>query len=224
MAMRAALRIGLRTGVVVAVVSIASIGRATDPFAQVSPAGGGRFNTIAERFEKGEPAFNGEAWQLLPDMEHNAFRLDEVEAALTALKPAGAARPVRTPIVRIPYEASQDSRHLVKQLLDSGLMGIILPGVETAEQATTFVRSMRYPPQRITKPELREPVGSRGWSPTAALALWGWTPDEYAVRADTWPLNAQGELMAIAMIESPEAVKNIRSILSVRGLSAILIG
>ena len=183
-----------------------------------------RFNTIAQRFEKGEPSFNGEGWELLPDMEHNPFRVDDVEAGLNALKPAGAARPIRTPVVRIPHEATQDYRHIVKQFLDAGVMGIIVPGVETAEQALFLVRSMRYPPQRMTKWELRQPHGFRGWAPGGAVALWGWTQDDYATGADTWPLNPDGELVAIAMIETPTAVANIREILAVPGLGAILIG
>lgn len=39
-----------------------------------------------------------------------------------------------------------------------------------------------------------------------------------------WPLNPQGELIAIALIESPLAVRNIREILGVPGLGAILVG
>jgi 4-hydroxy-2-oxoheptanedioate aldolase len=183
-----------------------------------------RFNTIAERFEKGEPSFNGEGWQLLPDMEHNPFNVDNVEMGMAALKTEGARRPVRTPAVRIQYEANQDYRHIVKQFLDVGIMGIVMPGVETPEQALFLVRSMRYPPQRMTKPELRLPEGFRGWSPGGAVSYWGWSQDDYATGADVWPLNPDGELMAIAMIETPTAVKNIRQILAVPGLSAILIG
>lgn len=195
---------------------------AADVIAQSPTAG--RINGIFDRFEKGEPSFNGEEWQLLPDLEHNAFRLDDVERALNDLKPAGATRPVRAPVVRIPYEADQDYRHYVKQLLDSGVMGIIVPGVETAEQALALVRSMRYPPQRVTKKELQQPAGYRGWGAGAASAFWGVSQDVYAAKADVWPLNPQGELIAIAMIESPLAVKNIRKILGVPGLGAILIG
>jgi len=183
-----------------------------------------RLNGIFERFAKGEPSFNGEAWQLMPDLEHNPFLVDDLDKGLADLKPAGAPHPIRGAVVRIPYEADQDYKHIVKQLLDVGVMGIIVPGVETPEQALKLVRSMRYPPQRVTKPALREPAGYRGWAPLVAIPYWGLTQDEYAAKADLWPLNPDGELMAIAMIESPEAIKNIRQILAVPGLSAILIG
>ncbi|MGE0450548.1 MAG: HpcH/HpaI aldolase/citrate lyase family protein [Vicinamibacterales bacterium] len=183
-----------------------------------------RMNGIFERFAKGEPSFNGEAWQLMPDLEHNPFMMDDLEQGLAALKPEGAKFPVRAPVVRIPYESDQDYKHFVKQLLDIGVMGIIVPGVENAEQALKLVRSMRYPPQRMTKPELRIPVGFRGWSPSGAVRYWGLTQDEYAAKADLWPLNPDGELIAIAMIESPTAIENIREILATPGLGAILVG
>ena len=192
-------------------------------FTQQVAAPNGRMNGIIERFEKGEPSFNGEAWQLMPDLEHNPFRLGDLERAMAALRPAGSTRPALAPIVRIPYEADQDYKHFVKQLLDVGIMGIILPGVRTKEEATRLVQTMRYPPQKTSK--YRHPEGLRGWSPGGALQFWGGlTENEYAQKADTWPLNPEGELMAIAMIETPEAVKNIREILSVPGLGAVLMG
>jgi len=49
------------------------------------------------------------------------------------------------------------------------------------------------------------------------------TTAEYAVKADVWPLNPAGELMAIVMIESREGVRNIDEILKVPGLGAALI-
>ena len=217
-------RVMFATGVAAIAWCLLSVGSSAQQGAAQPEKRTRRFNTIAERFEKGEPSFNGEGWQMLSDMEHNAFNLDNVEQGMAALKPAGAPRPLRTPVVRIQYEAHQDYRHLVKQLLDSGIMGIIIPGVETPEQALFLVRSMRYPPQRMTKPELRQPEGFRGWAPGGATAYWGWSQDDYATGADVWPLNPDGELMAIAMIETPTAVKNIRKILAVPGLSAILVG
>ena len=183
---------------------------------------GDRMNGIIERFEKGELSFNGEAFQLMPDLEHNPFRRDDLEDALAALRPPGSTQPTLAPIVRIPYEADQDYKHIVKQLLDVGVMGIILPGVRTQDEALRLVQTMRYPPQKMS--EYPEPEGLRGWSPGGALRLWGLDETEYARKADLWPLNPEGELLAIAMIETPEAVANIREILSVPGLGAVLIG
>src|SRR3989304_1590365 len=66
---------------------------------------------------------------------------------------------------------------------------ICAPGVEGAGRPLFRVRSMRRPPQRMTKWELRQPHGFRGWAPGGAVALWGWTQDDYATGADTWALH-----------------------------------
>src|SRR5438128_2310256 len=68
------------------------------------------------------------------------------------------------------------------------------------------------------------PAGIRGWGPSAAARYWGLTNAEYAQRADVWPLNPDGELLAIAIIESREGVKNVEEILRVPGLGGVLIG
>ncbi len=56
------------------------------------------------------------------------------------------------------------------------------------------------------------------------MRFWHVTEDEYRERADLWPLNPQGELLAMIMIETPQAVKNINEILDVPGVGAIFIG
>jgi 4-hydroxy-2-oxoheptanedioate aldolase len=134
----------------------------------------------------------------------------------------GAPRPKLTPVVRIPQEGDEVVKSTIKQLLDQGVMGIIVPHVRTKEQAMKIVEAMRYPPQRGAK--YPSPPGIRGWGPTRAVRLWGIDAPEYARRADVWPLNPDGELFAIAMIESREAIKNIDEILSVPGLGGVLIG
>ena len=85
-----------------------------------------------------------------------------------------------------------------------------------------LVYSMRYPPQRGAK--YPQPVGDRGCCPGDAPRYWGLSLHEYFLRADVWPLNPDGELLALVMIESREAIKNINEILSVPGLGGVLIG
>jgi 4-hydroxy-2-oxoheptanedioate aldolase len=99
-------------------------------------------------------------------------------------------------------------------------MGIILPHVDRAEEAVRLVRAMRYPPPRGTL--YPAPRGERGWGPGGATRLWGLNSTEYARRADVWPLNPEGELFAVAMIESQEAVNNIHEILQTP-VSAIMV-
>jgi 4-hydroxy-2-oxoheptanedioate aldolase len=102
-------------------------------------------------------------------------------------------------------------------------MGIVFPRIENKAQATDAVRAMRYPPQRGTKHP--EPAGRRGWGPGRAANLWGLPTQEYAFQAaDVWPLNPQGELFVMLMIESPDGVKNIDEILTVPGIGAVHIG
>ena len=180
-----------------------------------------RLNRIIEQFERGAPSFANEHWQLT-SLEHNPFRVDDLEASIASARAPDGARPTITPVARIPHEADQDYHHVVKQLLDAGVFGIVLPQVRTPAQVTTLVRAMRYPPQQGS-PGL-EPTGRRGWGPTAARQLWGLDADEYTKRADVWPLNPDGELLAMIMIETREAVENIDAILSVPGLGAALIG
>jgi len=192
------------------------------PSAQQGAAPKGRLNQIIEQFEQGKPAFSNEHWQLF-GIEHNPFALDALEKGLVALRPPGSTRPRLTPIVRIEYEGDQDFKHAVKQYLDVGVMGIVVPQVKKAEDVRRLVRAMRYPPQSVSKAP-REPVGERGYAAGTATRYWGLTEDEYVTKADVWPLNPEGELLAIVMVEHIDAVKNIREILSVPGLGAILIG
>lgn len=191
------------------------------PSAQAGAKPRVRLNQIIEQLEQGKPAFMTEHWQLL-EMEHGAYQIDQVMKILSDLRPEGASRPRLTPVIRIPLEGDEVIKSLVKQVLDQGVMGIIVPNVKTTEQAMKIVEAMRYPPQRDAK--YPQPVGIRGWGPTRAATYWRLDNNEYARRADLWPLNPDGELLAIAMIESREAIKNIEAILSVPGLSGVLVG
>jgi 4-hydroxy-2-oxoheptanedioate aldolase len=101
-------------------------------------------------------------------------------------------------------------------------MGVIFNGVDTREQALAAVQSMRYPQLRGSK--YFEPAGKRGAAPTLATWIWGLTTEEYERHADLWPLNPEGDLLAIAMIESVEGLKNLDAILSVPGIGAAFIG
>ena len=131
-----------------------------------------RLSPLIARLEQGQPAFTGVDWVFV-DMEHGPYLLDRLEATLTDLgkkkKPNGQF-PV-TPIVRIPLEGDEPFRFAVKQVLDSGAMGIVFPRIETRAQAVEAVRAMRYPPQNGAR--YPEPAGRRGWGPGRAATLWG---------------------------------------------------
>jgi 4-hydroxy-2-oxoheptanedioate aldolase len=122
---------------------------------------------------------------------------------------------------RFPPEADQ-SAWVVKQALDMGLMGVIFNGVDTKAHALAAVQSMRYP-QLKGSPRF-EPVGKRGAGSAIATWVWGLSTDEYERRADLWPLNPDGDLLAIVMVESAEGLKNLDEILSVPGVGMVFIG
>ena len=179
-----------------------------------------RVNQIIEQFEQGNAAFGEEHWQFL-SLTLSPFLRDDIEQAMADLRVEGE-RPRLTPIVRIPYWGVQQYQHMIKQFLSVGAMGIIVPEVETAEQAARLVEAMRYPPQRGAR--YPEPAGKRGCCPGAAPAYWGLSRDAYFERSDVWPLNPDGELLALVMVESQTAIDNIDAILSVPGLAGVMVG
>lgn len=180
-----------------------------------------RLNRVIEQIERDAAAFTGEHWQFI-DMEHGPYLLDRLQDRLVDLKPDGAVRPEQTPLVRIPMEGGEPVRFAVKQVLDMGAFGVVFPRVETREQAGRAVQAMRYPPQRgETRPE---PEGLRGWGPGRAARYWGLSVPDYVPRADVWPLDPRGELLALIMIESESGVDNVEEIVSVPGIGALFIG
>jgi len=190
------------------------------PEAQRKP----RLNPLIAKLVAGEPALTPTDWTFI-DMEHGPYLLDRLQATLDEIgkKKAADGRFSTAPIVRIPLEGDENFRFAVKQVLDMGAMGAVFPHVETRAQAVEAIRSMRYPPQRGAKAP--EPAGKRGWGPGRAAAYWGFPVNEYAFeRADVWPLNPNGELFAMIMIETAEGVKNIDEIVRVPGVGAIFIG
>jgi len=182
--------------------------------------GSDRVNRVIEALENGEAAIAGEQWEFV-DMEHSPFSGALVQSVFAEMaEDRGEDGHMRvTPLVRVPQDGDEDFKWAIKQVLDLGGFGIILPHVDTKQEAVRFVQAMRYPPMRgAAEPE---PRGERGWGPGGAMRLWGMDPVEYYQKADVWPLNPAGELFAVAMIESQEAVDNIHEILEAP-VSAIL--
>jgi 4-hydroxy-2-oxoheptanedioate aldolase len=181
----------------------------------------GRLNKAIEAVEAGRAAVGGQDWRFI-DMEHGPYSMDQLDSILIQMgKDRDASGRLKlAPLVRIPQEGDEEFKWSVKQVLDAGAFGIVLPHVDTGEEAVKLVRTMRYPPTRDSK--YQTPRGERGWGPTRAVRLWGLDTPTYHSKADVWPLNPNGELFAVAMIESGEAVKNIKSILAAP-VSAILV-
>lgn len=161
------------------------------------------------------------------DMEHTPLNIDALhtfhigmtDRALIVKK--GNLQPNVALFARFPPEADE-SAWVVKQALDIGLMGVIFNGVENRAHALAAVQSMRYPQLRGSR--YFEPAGKRGAAPTLATWIWGLNAEEYEARADLWPLNPSGDLLAIIMVESVEGLKNLDDVLSVPGVGAVFIG
>jgi 4-hydroxy-2-oxoheptanedioate aldolase len=164
------------------------------------------------------------------DMEHGPLNLDGLAYCVAAMvdKAAilkkGNAQPKVALFARFPpYGRDLESNDwIVKQALDMGLMGVIFNGVENKEQMTRLVRFMRYPQQKTSK--YQQPPGLRGYAPGNAVFAWGVSAAEYERHADVWPLNPDGDLLAIPMIETLEGLKNVDEIAAVPGVGAIFIG
>ena len=155
------------------------------------------------------------------DVQYGEFNIDEVRQALAGMR-TGNAAPTVAPIVRIPYDARDAPQAVVTQLLDAGVFGVMFPDIETKEQVMTAVGSMRY-----AQPGGRPgavPVGQRGQGAGSAPGYWGLAEDDYRARADVWPLDPAGELVAMIQIESLIGIKNLDEILAVPGIGLIFLG
>lgn len=103
-----------------------------------------------------------------------------------------------TPMVRVPWREPG----IVMKALDAGAQGIICPMVNSAAEAAEFVSYTRYPPH-----------GQRSFGPTRA-----------AIAHDDYGLAVNGEVLAIAMIETAEGVANLDEIAATPGLDGLYVG
>jgi 4-hydroxy-2-oxoheptanedioate aldolase len=134
---------------------------------------------------------------LLIDHEHAPFELADILAHLRVLAPYPVA-PVVRPV--------NDDPSLLKKLLDIGVQSFLIPMVESASQAESIVRSLRYPPE-----------GRRGLGTSLARAAhWNQVPD-YLHRANQ-------ELCLIVQVETVSAMSNLQDILDVEGVDGVFIG
>ncbi len=163
------------------------------------------------------------------ELEHNPWDISALRNCLQymlnrrEIVERGSLAPAITPLVRIPPNGSEKNQWFAKQALDLGAYGIVWPHISTADQAYNAVAACRYP--RLKTAALSEPAGIRGDAPMAAARYWGLTQQEYYRKADVWPLNAQGEILVILMIEDTQGIANLSDMLkNVPGVGLVLIG
>jgi 4-hydroxy-2-oxoheptanedioate aldolase len=128
------------------------------------------------------------------DMQHGPIDYADAISLLQAISSSSA-----TPMARVP--ANEPSA--IGRLLDAGVYGVICPLVNTAADARALVSACRYPP-----------AGVRSFGPQRAVAYAG----------DDYVREANGTVIAIAQIETVEAVANLDGILATPGLDAIYVG
>ncbi len=205
-----------------------------------------RLNKVIELLEAGQVVFGGGmVWTgnideamayadlgydfLIFEMEHEGFDLPGLRLSLQFLLnrkqivAQGALQPDVVPFVRVPPNARERNQWVIKQALDTGVYGLIVPHMDTVEQAKAAVIASRYPQAEGVADF--EPVGERGWWYRLAPRYWGLGVQDYYDVADLWPLDPQGELFLMPIIEGVQGVHNLRAILrEVKGISAIWAG
>jgi 4-hydroxy-2-oxoheptanedioate aldolase len=188
-------------------------------FVTFSPADVGSAQTI------GDAAYDAVVFE----MEHGPYDIRTLRDCLQYLLnrrqivQAGSLAPAVTPFVRIPPNGGELNQWIAKQVLDSGVYGVVWPHVSTVEDARNAVAACRYP--RPKSAPHYEPAGQRGDAPAAAARYWGLSQQEYYARADVWPLAPDGEVLVVIMCEEARAIGNLRQILrEVPGIGVVLIG
>jgi 4-hydroxy-2-oxoheptanedioate aldolase len=135
---------------------------------------------------------------LFIDLEHNAMSVDTAVQIAMAAAGIGIA-----PLVRIP-EGRFD---LAARVLDGGALGIVVPHVETVEQAKEAVEHLKYPP--VGKRSIAAPMPQLGFRSVSLAEA-------------TAAVNEQ--LLIVAMLETSTAVRNVEAIAAVNGIDALHVG
>jgi 4-hydroxy-2-oxoheptanedioate aldolase len=134
---------------------------------------------------------------LLFDGEHGPNDIPLLQAQLQAAAPYPVHAVARPPIGEI---------RLIKQYLDLGFTSLLIPMVESAEQASELVRAVRYPPDGVRG------VGSG----VVRAARWGREAD-YLAQADE-------QICLLVQVETRLGLENLDEIASVEGVHGVFIG
>ena len=168
-----------------------------------------RVNTAKQKLLQGEPAFGyalafssplaaeamaatGIDWIMI-DTQHGSFGPDSTIACLMAIASGPAV-----PMARV----ARNDYTLIGRLLDEGALGIVVPMVDTAEDAKRAADACRFPP-----------VGTRSWG-------WG----RAARYGDDYPDWINDQVLCIVQIESIQAVENAEAIMATPGVDGCWLG
>ncbi|GAA4465340.1 4-hydroxy-2-oxoheptanedioate aldolase [Nibrella saemangeumensis] len=130
------------------------------------------------------------------EAEHTTMGLETIMAQLQAISGTGTSTVVRVDC---------NDQTIIKRVLDTGPDGILIPSVNTREEAEKAIKFTKYPP-----------LGERGIGLARAQG--------YGLRLGDYIKSANDEVATIFMIEHVTAVQNINEILQVEGLDGVIIG
>lgn len=128
------------------------------------------------------------------DLQHGIASEPEALAMMQAAEAAGAI-----PVARV----ATNHPMTIGRALDAGALAVIVPMVNTAEDAKAAVAACRYPP-----------IGDRSYGPVAAISRYS---DDYARVANE-------TVACLVMIETVQALENLEEILSVPGIDGVYVG
>lgn len=174
-----------------------------------------RGNPVKEKLARGEASFGTMAWEfmtpslpqicnaagaefVLLDMEHSGVSLETIKTQIALCRGLDIQ-----PFVRVPTTAYQ----YVARVLDAGAVGVMVPMVETADQARDIVKWSRYPP-----------AGRRG-------AAFGAAHDDFVAGPVTEKIAAaHARTFVIALIETDIGLENVDAIAAVEGVDCLWLG
>jgi len=130
------------------------------------------------------------------DTEHTPVNPETMAAMVSTLAAGGPS-----PLVRV----GNVDQYLIKQALDAGAQGILVPLVSTEAQAKAAVSFAKYPPE-----------GVRGAAAAAA--------SRYGTELASYLRTANAETLVGVQVETAEALDNLESIASVNGVDILFVG
>lgn len=133
---------------------------------------------------------------LCVDLEHSVINYYEAEVLIASIQSKGLFSYVRV---------GENNPTIIKRVLDAGADGVIVPMVNSGDDAVRAVQAVKYPP-----------IGKRGVGLARAQA-YGFGFDQYAGSVNK-------KTRIIAQIEHIDAINNLEDILSVQGIDGTIIG
>jgi len=133
---------------------------------------------------------------LTVDMEHSAITLDLAQQLIQVIELCGVA-----PLVRV----GENNPTMIKRVMDAGSHGVIVPMVNSKDDAINAVNAVKYPP-----------TGKRGVGLARAQG--------YGVAFDKYKEWVDRDSIVIVQIEHIKAVENLEEILSVQGVDGFIVG